>query len=65
MSDLKNRPEPKKIKMPPLVDRSQCCDTMGWSEAITNETNSQNDTQSVQQLESLQTDKVLPLCRGV
>jgi hypothetical protein len=59
MSDLRNRPEPKKIKMPPLVDRSQEYDIMEGYEPInhnTNETNNQNNPQSVQQVESLKTD---------
>lgn len=56
MSDLKNKPEPKKIKMPPLVDRSQEYDIMEGYEPTdhkTNETDSQDNTQSISELDSL------------
>ena len=32
MNEFKNKPEPKKIKMPPLVDRSLWYDTIRWSD---------------------------------
>ena len=57
MSNCKNKPEPKKIKLPPLVDRSQWYDTMSWvqtdlEKTKTNEDNSQNDSQGLPELES-------------
>lgn len=55
MKDLKNRREPKKIKMPPLVDRTKEYDTMSWCEQDKtkhNENYNQNNSQSIQQLES-------------
>lgn len=52
--------EPKKIKMPPLVDRSMWYDTMSWCEldSVTDqkksdENNSQNNSQSIPELESM------------
>lgn len=62
MSELKNKPEPKKIKMPSVVDRSQWYDTMSWvgndsaRDIKPNEDNQQNNSQSIQQLESESTD---------
>ena len=64
MNEFKNKPEPKKIKMPPLVDRSCIGDTMVFSESAwndrkllealkNNEDNSQNNSQSISELESL------------
>lgn len=64
MEDKLNKPEPKKIKMPPLVDRSCIGDTMGFSEPTwhdrklletlkNNEDNSENNTQSLSELDSL------------
>ena len=53
--NLKNRPEPKKIKMPPLVDRSNAYDTMSWSDdsfGRNDENNSENNSQSISELES-------------
>lgn len=49
--------EPKKIKMPPLVDRSMWYDTMSWCELTnkldkTNEDYSENNSQSISKLES-------------
>ena len=57
MRELKNKPEPKRIKMPPLLDRSNQYDTLSFdsSEHTTeqsNENHQQNNTQSIQQLES-------------
>lgn len=56
---LKKR-QPKKIKMPPLVDRSEAYDTLSFdSETLksntdkTDENHSQNNSQSISQLESL------------
>jgi hypothetical protein len=56
MEEKLNKPEPKKIKMPPLVDRSKEYDILGWHDANleeTDENNSKNDSQSIQELESL------------
>ena len=61
------KPLPKKIKLPPLVDRSDMydtlsfdCDTLPDSKALDNhikhEDNSQNNSQGLQQLESDSTD---------
>lgn len=61
------RPQPKKFKMPPLVDRSVVYDTLSFDndtlpdktllDQITkHEDNSQDNSQSVQQLESDSTD---------
>lgn len=58
MSDLRNKPEPKKIKMPPLVDLSKIYDTMDWDEADTlwikskNENYNENHSQGLPELES-------------
>lgn len=64
MEDKQKRREPKKIKMPPLVDRSQLYDTLSFDSDTLfivpdiktldkgNENNSQNNSQSIQQLES-------------
>ena len=58
MSEFKNKPEPKKIKMPPLVDRSNEYDTMSWydgsTNSQTNENYQQNNSQGIQQLETKQ-----------
>jgi hypothetical protein len=50
-----NKPEPKKIKMPPLVDRSKYCDTMDWNtqDLDVDENYQQNNSESVSELESL------------
>lgn len=58
MDDFKNKPEPKKIKMPPLVDRSCTSDTMESTESDwnyrklletlkNNENNSKNNSESI------------------
>lgn len=62
MDDYLKRRQPKKIKMPPLVDRSQAYDTLSFdndtvynntSKPIkTNEDNPENDSQSISELES-------------
>ena len=55
MEEKLNRPEPKKIKMPPLVDRSMEYDTMSWDSdtfGTTNENHSQDNSQSISELES-------------
>lgn len=56
MSDCKNKPEPKKIKMPPLVDRSNEYDTIAYYDGTRhqsfNENHNQNDQKSIQQLET-------------
>jgi hypothetical protein len=64
MSDYYKKQEPKKIKMPPLVDRSQVYDTLSFdndtvcnscqqSNLVTNEDNSENNSQGLSELESL------------
>jgi hypothetical protein len=61
MDDSLKRPQPKKIKMPPLVDRSQAYDTLPFDndtlyetpKTIDNEDNPENDSQSISELESL------------
>lgn len=70
MRDNKKR-EPKKIKMPPLVDRSSVYDTLSfdndtlplpseyktyWKIRTVDEDHKQNNSQSIQQLESDSTD---------
>lgn len=54
MEEKLNKPEPKKIRMPPLVDRSKDCDIMRWDtqDLDTNENNSENNSQSISELES-------------
>lgn len=55
MVEKLNKPEPKKIRMPPLVDRYNIDDTMDChSETVgtTDENYSKNNSQSIQQLES-------------
>jgi len=57
MEEKLNRPEPKKIKMPPLVDRSRMYDTMDWYDTKLeqpNENHNKNDPQSLSELDSLQ-----------
>jgi hypothetical protein len=57
MEEKLNRPEPKKIKMPSLVDRSQMDDTMDWYDTKLeqlNENHNKNDSQSISELDSLQ-----------
>jgi hypothetical protein len=59
MDNFKNKPEPKKIKMPPLVDRSVMYDTMSWKDDFVghkNENNSENSSESISELESYETD---------
>lgn len=58
MKEKLNRPEPKRIKMPPLVDRSKDYDIMRWDEyeLETNENHKQNNPQSLSKLESDQTN---------
>lgn len=51
------RSQPKKIKMPPLVDRSMWYDTMSWCELPkkmekTDEDYSENNSQGISELES-------------
>jgi len=64
MDDSLKRPQPKKIKMPSLVDRSQVYDTLSFdndtvcnscqqSNLVTNEDNSENNSQGLSELESL------------
>lgn len=61
MEEKLNKPEPKKIKMPPLVDRLCIEDTMVFTEPTwhgrkllevlkNNEDNSENNTQSLSEL---------------
>jgi hypothetical protein len=59
----KKRIEPKKIKLTPLVDRSKMYDTLSFENETLpdtknwlNENNHENNTQSIQQLESDQTN---------
>jgi hypothetical protein len=63
-------PQPKKIKLPPLVDRSEQYDTLSFDNETlpdvktfwrtypveNDENHNQNDSQSIQQLESDSTD---------
>jgi hypothetical protein len=61
MDEMKNKPEPKKIKMPPLVDRSILYDTMSWTDDSLDahkkyENYSKNNSESVSKLESYETD---------
>lgn len=64
MMDKLNKPEPKKIKMPPLVDRSNQYDTLSFdgetlynvaeqTNRNTDEDNRKNNSQSVPELESM------------
>jgi len=58
MNEFINKPEPKKIKMPPLVDRSQLYDTLSWDNEpwtthISNEDHSKNNSESIPKLDSL------------
>ena len=58
MSNCKNKPEPKKIKLPPLVDRSQWYDTMSWVDDSLEtksiyEDHQQNNSQGLPELESM------------
>jgi hypothetical protein len=59
MDELRNKPEPKKIKMPPLVDRSKMYDTIGWHDIDEHwikekyEDNNENNSQGLPELESL------------
>jgi hypothetical protein len=61
MSEQQKKPEPKKIKMPPLVDRSEAYDTLSFDndtlyeihKSIDNENNPENNSQSVSELESM------------
>ena len=58
-NDFVKRREPKKIKMPPLVDRSNTYDTMSWDDdsfGRNHENNSENNSQSISELESDSTD---------
>jgi hypothetical protein len=55
MEEKLNKPEPKKIKMPPLVDRSRMDDTMDWYDTKlekSNENHNKNNSQSISELES-------------
>lgn len=57
MEEKLNKPEPKKIKLSPLVDRSQWYDTMSWvddslEKPKSYEDNSQNNSQGLSELES-------------
>ena len=59
MDEKLNKPEPKKIKMPPLVDQTREYDTMSWYEdsfGKTNENYRQNNSQSIPELEAYETD---------
>lgn len=55
MEETPKRREPKKIRMPPLVDRYKEYDRLYGDETenTTNETHNENDSQSVSELESL------------
>lgn len=61
MNDSLKRQQPKKIKMPPLVDRSEAYDTLSFDndtlyetpKQIKDEDNSENNSQSISELESL------------
>lgn len=59
MSDFKNKPEPKKIKLPPLVDRSEMYDRMTWREVddlclkSKYEDYNKNNSEGLSELESL------------
>ena len=58
MDEFKNRPEPKRIKMPPLVDRSKWCDTMEYESDLSlkkdkDENYSENNSESISELDSL------------
>jgi hypothetical protein len=58
MDEFKNKPEPKKIKMPPLVDRSLLYDTMSWSDDDFGKQNSYEDyskdnSQGLSELDSM------------
>lgn len=64
MDKLNKRVEPKKIKMPPLVDRSNLDDTLSFDsewlhiglnncEEIKHEDYSENNSQSIPELESM------------
>jgi hypothetical protein len=58
MDEHKNKPEPKKIKMPPLVDRRLMYDTIGWIDEHLEteklyENHSKNNSESISELESL------------
>jgi hypothetical protein len=61
MSEQQKKPEPKKIKMPPLVDRSEAYDTLSFDndtlyeiyKSIDNENNPENNSQSIPELESM------------
>jgi len=60
MDDYLKRRQPKKIKMPPLVDRSQAYDTLSFDsdtlyqapKTVNHEDNPENDSQSISELES-------------
>ena len=57
MDEKLNKPEPKKIRMPPLVDRSKMYDTMSWDgDAFgePNENHSENNSEGLPELDSLQ-----------
>jgi hypothetical protein len=58
MTEKLNKPEPKKIKMPPVVDRSKMYDTMEFELDYPpikpkNEDHQQNDQTSISELDSL------------
>lgn len=64
MTEFKKRVEPKKIKLPPLVDRSNLYDTLSFdidtlsvesdsSQKIKDENYNENNSQGVSELESL------------
>lgn len=56
MEENTKRREPKKIRMPPLVDRYKEYDRMYGDEqesTNTNENHNENDSQSIPELESL------------
>lgn len=56
MDEKLNKPEPKKIRMPPLVDRSKMYDTMSWDgDAFgePNENHSENNSEGLPELDSL------------
>jgi hypothetical protein len=57
MEEKLNKPEPKRIRMLPLVDRSKMDDTMDWYDTKLeqpNENHNKNDPQSLSELDSLQ-----------
>jgi hypothetical protein len=61
MIEKLNKPEPKKIKMPPVVDRNKEYDTMEFELdyppiKTKDEDHKQNNSESISELDSLQRD---------